>query len=203
MKTKLLVILALLLAIFCLLKWSRPKPKFVLPANFKQVLNEVGDVDVWIGSLTPDPLGETLAFSSGTKAGRKLVLVDLKTLKKQVIPTTNEVSYIFGWSPDGRYLAFVQVPPQPEKLHKTTQVFFESWLTLYERRSGTIRRLTDDTNVMETPFLWLPNGEYLITQRNLTNDYGVIYSGNLSSKAKNAVSEFVPDMAVVSETKFV
>ena len=133
---KLFVILVLLLATFCVFKWNRPKPKFILPANFKQVLDEVADVDVWIGSLTPDPLGETLAFSSGTKEGRRLVLIDLKTLKKQVIPTRSEFSYILGWSPDGRYLAFDQVPPQPEKMRKTTPVFFESWLTLYDRPIG-------------------------------------------------------------------
>ena len=105
MKTKLFLIVALLLAAFCVAKWNGPKPKFILPANFKQVLDEVADVDVWIGSLTPDPLGETLAFSSGTKAGRRLVLVDLKTLKKTA-GSNDERSFLHlrlvaGWPVSG------------------------------------------------------------------------------------------------------
>jgi len=200
---KIFVVLMVLLAAFWLAATGRPKPKFVLPPDYTQVLDEVADVDVWIGSLTTDPLGETLAFSGGTKEGRKLTLIDLKTLEKKVVPTTNEVSFVFGWSPDGRYLAFDQVPYQPEKLQKTTPVYFESWLTLYDRQTGKLRRLTEDTSVMETPFYWLPDGGYLICQRNLTNEVPVIYMGDLSVDKKKAVSIFVPDMAIISDTKLV
>jgi len=177
----------------------RRTPEPVPTGKLQQILDEVAPVDVWLGSPTPDASGSTLAYINGTEIGRRIVLLDLKTLEKRQIPTTNEVTFIFGWSPDDRYLAFAQIPPQPEKEHKTTPQFFESWLTLYDRQTGSMWRLTEDTNVMEVPFHWLPDGSYLMVSRNLTNDHGEFFIGNLGGAAREKVSDFVPDFAVMTD----
>ena len=187
------------IALYGIMTWRR-LPERIPAGRLRQMVAELAAVDVWIGSLTPDASGGTLAYINGTGAGRRVVLLDLKTLEKRQLPTSNEVTYIFGWSPDERYLAFAQIPPQPEKMRKTTPVFLESWLTLYDGQTGSMRRLTEDTNVMEVPFHWLPNGSYLMTSRNLTNDHGEMFLGSLQEPGRNKVSDFVPDFAVISES---
>ena len=191
---------------FWVVKSWRLTPEPDTPGRLQQILEEVAPVDDWIGSLTADASGSTLAYIKGTKAGRRIVLLDLKTLDQRQIPTTNEVSYLFGWSPDGHYLALTQTPPSPQIRHKTTsdfveatRPFVESWLTLYDRDTGSIRRLTKDTNVMELPFCWLPNGYYLMNHRNRTNYPGDMLLGNPGSTNREKVSRFEPGFLIISD----
>src|SRR5205807_2233565 len=113
--------------------------------KFQQIFEEITSLEVSISSLTPDYSGANLAYVHSTEHGRGLTVLDLKSLARQEISVANEVTQVGGWSPDDRYLAFVQ-SPAVDSTYSAGDVK-ESWLTVWDRESNVVRRLTEATNV--------------------------------------------------------
>src|SRR5258708_39824936 len=91
-----------------------------------------------------------------------------------------------------RCRAIVQVPPQPEKLHKTG-VLKESWLTLYDRADNSIRRLTGDRSVVENYFFWVATNQYVAVSRRMTNDFAEMFLGRLDEVGWKKISNYMPE----------
>jgi dipeptidyl aminopeptidase/acylaminoacyl peptidase len=100
----------------------------------------------------PDPSDQYLAYVQAVGPGRRLFVLDVKSGENHPIPTTNEVSQVFGWSADSHYLAFAQAPPQPVD---ENEALATAWVTLYDRRSGAVRRISTNSAVMEGGATWL------------------------------------------------
>lgn len=180
------------------IKSYRVTPERISPEKYQQVLDEITSVDFSLSYLTPDHSGRTVAYIRASKDMRELVLLDMHSLERKRVAVTNEVIQVNGWSPDDRYLTFVQLPPQPEKKHKTG-VLKESWLTIYSRSDDSTERLTEETNVVESYFFWLTTNAYLFVSRGLTMDYAEIFMGSLQSDVVKKVSNYRPELVVMSE----
>ena len=165
-----------------------------LPANYEAVLREIAAVEFQIGWLTPDHGGKTLAYVHATGAGRSLALLDLKTLARQPIPLTNEVIQVSGWSPDDRYLAFVESPtPRPGEESKLRA----SWVTLYQRESGQARRISGREGVAENYFFWLSPETYFFASRGVTAPLAELFLGSVADGPGKKVSNFMPELVVM------
>jgi len=160
-----LALIAITIASF---KFYRILPERISLKRYEQMLDEITSLEVSIATLTPDFHGRNLAYIHSTDSGRGVALIDLVPLKRKEIILTNEVTLMGGWSPDDRYLAFVQRPPVPANYR--TGDFKESWLTLFDTKTDTVRRLTDDQGVTETYFFfWLTTNSYIFVSGKLTN----------------------------------
>ena len=192
-----LALIAITIASF---KFYRILPERISLKRYEQMLDEITSLEVSIATLTPDFHGRNLAYIHSTDSGRGVALIDLVPLKRKEIILTNEVTLMGGWSPDDRYLAFVQRPPVPANYR--TGDFKESWLTLFDTKTDTVRRLTDDQGVTETYFFfWLTTNSYIFVSGKLTNTQAgaQIYLGNLDQNAVQKVSHHMPELVTMSD----
>ena len=202
-KIKWLLVAGIFVLSVVALKGYRITPKPVSPESRQKLLDELVAANPWTGGLTPDRAGNTLAYLVETDVGRRVVLVDLKTLTKREIPTTNEVKTIFGWSSDDRHLAFAQLVPKTVDARKGAAKAIDFWLTIYDRQTDTFRRLTEEANVAEVKFFWLRNDSFLWANRRLSNgipQYGGWMLGNLQEPNGEKVSDFIPELNVITES---
>ncbi len=179
------------------LKPRRVPAEAVALEKYQQMLDEITTVDFAVSMLTPDHSGSMLAYMHASEIGRGLSLLNLKTLERFQIPLTNEVTEVCGWSPDDRYLVFVQTLA-PNTAKKTASGLRESWVTLFDRQTGTVRRLTDAEGVFEPFFYWLTTNRYFYVSRWLTNDYAEILKGSLGRDQTEKVCNYKPQLVVMS-----
>lgn len=191
--------LLLLAVVVLVLKRPSALPTRISEEQYRRILDEITSVEFAVGSLTPDHGGSLLAYVRATESGRGLSFLDLKTLERFSVRLTNEVTQVCGWSPDDRYLAFVQTLA-PGVARSNQFGLRESWLTLYDRRSNSVRRLTEASGVFEPYFYWLTTNRYLYVSRWLTNDYAEFYLGSLDSSERKKVSNYRPELVVMSES---
>ena len=163
--------------------------------DYNAILDDVMGVDFVFRSPTPDPTSSRLAYVHAARQGRGLFILDLATLQRSEVPVTNEVTQVSGWSPDGRYLAFIQAGQRAEQ-GKVTK---EEWITLFDSREQTVRRLTDRAGVVESHFFWLSTNTFFFVSRGLTMDYAEIFMGELESKSFKKVSNYRYELVVMGE----
>lgn len=179
------------LGLVCFKLW-RVTPDRISPERYKQILDEVMSVDFPFRSLTPDVLGSNLAYIHEAEQGRGLFLLNLKTGERTAIETTNEVTQINGWSPDNRYLAFIQSPRDlPE-----VRVYFgndyqrEEWITILDTQNNSFKRATQATNVLESRFYWLSTKKYVFVSRPLAGKYAEVILGDLDNGRNDGVFNY-------------
>lgn len=131
-----------------------------LPANGvgeHHALTSDGDVLRFEG--TPSPDGAWVAF---TDNDNHMILLDVDTGDQKVISTNQEGAGDAAWSPDSRWLAFVQTA-----LNSYSQIF------LYELATGGLTALTSDRVNSSAP-AWAPGGDwlYFLSDRNLRTRVG-------------------------------
>ena len=143
-------------------------------------------------SPVPDHSGKYLAYIQAIGPGRRLFFYDLAAGQSQQVPTTNEVSQVFGWSPDERYLAFDQAPPLTPRPDDTQTA---AWLTLYDRQTGSVQRLGTNIDVLEDGAAWLGAHTLFYSAHNLGSNYTEKFIIDLDTattrKVRNYVSDFV------------
>lgn len=205
MKTKIkwLLLAGFLVLAAVALKGYRVTPDLVSPEKRQKILDELVSASPWIGGLKPDHSGNTLAYLLETDVGRRVVLVDLETLTKHQVTTTNEVVNIFGWSSDDRYLAYNQIVPKPVDLRKDAAKARDFGITIYDRKNDSFRRLTQEENVADVKFFWLTNGSFLWSNRRITTN-GAKFAGwtlgTLQEPNGEKVSDFIPELSVMTDS---
>ena len=192
------LMVALVLAVV-VVKSYRVKPVPASSEKRQKILDELVAANPWIGGLSPDHSGNTLAFLLETEVGRRVFLVDLKTLTKQAVPTMNEVTIIYGWSSDDRYLAFAQIVPRPVNLRKDGGKGVDVWLTIYDRQNDSFRRLTEQENVATTKFFWLTNESFLWANKIIGANFAGWMLGTLQEPNGEKVSDFIPELTPMTE----
>ena len=113
------------------------------------------DADVLRYQGVPSPDGKKFAF---TDKNYRLWLYDFKTHKAKVIATSQvENFYNLAWSPDSRWLAFIQMADN-----------LLAQIKIYDSQSGKIHVLTDDRVNSYRP-TWSKDGKwlYFLSDRNL------------------------------------
>lgn len=186
----------LMAAILLGLKFLRITPHRISPQKYNQIFDEIVSVEFVFRAPTPDHCGSTLAYIHGASHGPGLYLLNLKTLERTLLPVTNEVNKINGWSPDDRYLIFVQVPPHPPI---EASFYKEQWLTIYDRRDNSIRRLTDNKEMMEIHFFWLTTNTYLMAGRPLKGNAGEIFLGKWNEGTRKRLTNYMSDLVILSD----
>lgn len=191
-------VLCAALVVFWLLRPARAR---MPEAQYQKILDEVMGVDFVFRSPTPDPGSHTLAYVHAARQGRGLYLLDLAKLDRAQVPVTNEVTQVSGWSPDGRLLVFIQSP----EMAAGTNAFVgntaarEEWITIYDRQDGSVRRLTDSPDVIESFFFWLTPETYFFVSRALTNNYAEIFMGRVGESSFRKVSNYRPELVVMGD----
>lgn len=180
-----LLLLALAAAAGC--SRSEPAPKLTSPA-----IDEITAVQPGFRAPVPAPSGKYLAYIHAIGPGRRLYLYDLHAARTRMIPTTNEVTRIFGWSPDERYLAFAQQPPI---LVGTNNPADAEWLTVYDLENDSQQRADTNTDVIEEGATWLGPRSLFYSLRHLDPDYPekFIFDPVAQSRRKvfNSLTDFV------------
>ncbi len=113
------------------------------------------DADVLRYQGVPSPDGKKCAF---TDKNYRLWVYDFKQHKAKVIATSQvENFYNLAWSPDSRWLAYIEL---------ADNLF--SQIKIYDSQSGKIHALTDNRVNSYNPS-WSPDGKwlYFLSQRNL------------------------------------
>jgi len=141
-------------------------------------------------SPVPDRSGKYLAYVQAVGPGRRLFVYDLAAGASQPVPTTNEVSQVFSWSPDHRYLAFDQVPPL---IPRTDDPQTAAWLTLYDRQTGSVQRLGTNIDVLEDGAAWLAPHTLFYSVHNLGSNYTEKFILDLDTQATRKVRNYVSD----------
>lgn len=202
--TKILKCLAGLgcIAAVLLTLWFQPSRQGLVSAQqYNVILDDVMGVDFVFRSPTPDPGSSRLAYIHAAAQGRGLYILDLDTLKRSEVGISNEVTQVSGWSPDGRYLAFIQAAesaPQ-ERVMRGNQRAKEEWITLFDSRDCGVRRLTESSGVIESYFFWLTTNTYFFVSRGLNMDYAEVFLGSLESNTVKKVSNYRPELVVLGE----
>jgi dipeptidyl aminopeptidase/acylaminoacyl peptidase len=163
--------------------------------EYDAILDDIMGVDFVFRSPTPDPISSRLAYVHAASQGRGLYILDLATQQRSEVPITNEVTQVNGWSPDGRYLAFVQAGQRMAQ----GKVIKEEWATLFDSREQTVQRLTDKTGVVESYFFWLSTNTFFFVSRGLKMDYAEIFMGSLESRDLRKVSNYRYELVVMGE----
>jgi len=198
-----------------------------LPPNYEAVLREVTGVEFQLGSLTPDPAGTSLAFVHATEQGRGLSILELPTGRRTVLALTNEVIQVNGWSPDGRWLAFVQSAPARAGDDAGPRA---SWVTLWDAHTGTLRGLRDGVEVApaaspervsadrtapaempvplperegraENYLFWLGTNTYFYASRELTQSAAGLFLGDLERGPGAKLGNYLPELAVMATNR--
>ena len=180
-----------------------------------------------LGSLTPDPAGTSLAFVHATEQGRGLSILELPTGRRTVLALTNEVIQVNGWSPDGRWLAFVQSAPARAGDDAEPRA---SWVTLWDAHTGTLRGLRDGVEVApaaspervsadrtapaempvplperegraENYFFWLGTNTYFYASRELTQSAAGLFLGDLERGPGAKLGNYLPELAVMATNR--
>src|SRR5665213_3430510 len=168
---------------FVIAKMRTIRPEAASLKKREQVLNEMFSTQLSIRYPRPDPAETILAYiDDGSDKGVKLL--DLQSLEQRLVKVKNEIIQIYGWSPGSRYLAFAQNPRHLD----------DSWLSIYDRQSNSVQRLTSMKGVLEFNFVWLGTNSYLFTSRGLKATLAEFYLGSINgpqSKLCNYTGEVV------------
>lgn len=171
------------------------------PQKHAQVLDELAAADLF-RSPTCDPANSMLAYVHRGPAGRELCLLDLKSLARTDIKLTNEVTKLLTWSPDGRYLAFVQTPYRlpggPTAQGSGAEK--ESWVTVYDRHTGDCRWVGRERPVVEDYLAWLTPHQFLLVSRKLGATDWDVWLGQIEGGPLTRVSD-QKDFVVMSENE--
>jgi dipeptidyl aminopeptidase/acylaminoacyl peptidase len=162
------------------------------------VLREITSVEFELGSLTPDPGVTRLAFVHATETGRGLSILDLPTQRRTVLPLTNEVTQVNGWSPDGRWLAFVQSAPPRAGDGAGPR---PSWVALWDAQTGALRRLTGHEWLAENYFFWLTTNTYFYASREPGQPAAGLYLGDLEHGPGAKIGNFLPELVVLATNR--
>jgi len=164
--------------------------------DWEHVREEVLAVEPLFRLPTPDHIGARLAYIHAGDAGRRLCVVELAGGRKQTVPTTNEVSQVFGWSPDDRYLAFAQAAPTtpPGSGAEKAESASAAWVTLWDAVTGAVERVGTNDAVIEGNVAWLGTNQFFLSRHKSGADYTekfiVDWDTRREMKVRNYVSEF-------------
>lgn len=167
-----------------------------------QVFEEITSVQPLFRSPTADFGGKHLAYIQAVERGRRLFLVNLESLDVHQVETTNEVSQVFGWSPDDRFLAFAEVSPfLLEATRQKGEFQNETWLRLYDVKSGHSERVTTNRAVVESGFAWLGTNTYFFSSKPLGKDYAQKYVGHWEQRTRRQVYNYVSEFVLISSNR--
>ena len=164
---------------------------FPVPEEAKARIAEITAVQPGFFFPTPDGAGKYLAFVRAVGPGRRLFLLDLASGDLQQVPVTNEVTEIYGWSPDNRRLAFLQAPPLTTR---TDGSLTAAWVTWFEPATGIIQRIGNKTDAYEGSAAWLGNQTIFFSTRpsrsEFTEKFIVDIGEHMARKMRNYLNEF-------------
>lgn len=166
---------------------------FPSPGEADRRMAEITSLQAAFRSPVPDRSGKYLAYVRAIGPGRRLFVYDLAAGVSQPVPTTNEVSQVFSWSPDHRYLAFDQAPPL---VPRTDDPQTAAWLTLYDRQTGSVWRLGTNTDVLEDGAAWLAPHTLFYSVHNLGSNYTEKFILDLDAAATRKVRNYVSDFVL-------
>lgn len=168
------------------------------------ILNDIAAVQTVFRSLTPDPEGKRLAYIRADESGRALYVLNLETMQTSRITTANEVSTIYSWSPDGRYLAFSEFAPSFNDVARTKgEPWRESWLSILERDQTNYQRVTTNTLRIEGSLSsvgWLTTNSFIFSSAPVFKDYTEFFVMDWTTKTRQKVYNKLGDFVVMSHT---
>ena len=171
----------------------------VATATIEHVSEGIASAQPLFRSLVPDASGRKLAYIRAVGPGRRLFVLDAETLEVERIETTNEVSQVFGWSADGRHLAFAQVSPlMLDVSRRTGQFQNETWLTVCDVGNGHIERATTNAGTVEGSFTWLSTNEFFFVSKPIGKDYAEKFIGDWKRRTQRKVFNYINDFALTS-----
>ncbi|MBE0541113.1 MAG: prolyl oligopeptidase family serine peptidase [Verrucomicrobia bacterium] len=169
--------------------------------TFERIAGEITAAQPLFRFLTPDHSGKHLAYIRAVDEGRRLFVLNLQTLEVTRIKTTNQVSQIFGWSPDDRYLAFAQVAPGLLDVAREKGEFVnETWLTILDCESGRFDRITTNMAVVEGSFTWLAPNTYFFASKPIGKNYAEKFVGDWERRTRTKVYNYISDFVLTSES---
>lgn len=118
------------------------------------------------------------------------------------VQTSNEVSQIFGWSSDDRYLAFAQVSPElPPESRRDGTYRNPTWVYVFDHADGSVARLTMNGAVLESAFVWLGASNCFVAVSPIGKDYTQKFVLDWPGGNRRQVYNYVTDFTLVSSNE--
>lgn len=169
---------------------------------FDSVFENIMAVQPTFRSLTPDNAGNRLAYVRAVESGRQLFILDVTNQKVAAVSTSNEVSQIFGWSADDRYLAFAEVSPELLPASRNDGTFRNAtWVSIFDLVDGSVRRLTTNTTVVESSFTWLGTNTVFFGVSPIGKDYTQKFVMNWPAQDLRQVYNYLTEFTLISSNQ--
>ncbi len=193
-----LLLLVLLASLFC----GCERREIATEPQWEAALREIYSVEPMFRTLMPDNTGKNLAYLQPVENGRRLFLVNLESGAIKAISTSNEVSQIFGWSPDDRYLAYAEVSPELLPQARTGGSFLnETWISVYGQTTGQSERLTTNSGAIEGSVAWLGTNTCFFSVTPIGKDYSQKLVLDLATKTRRQVYNALSDFVLISSNR--
>lgn len=158
--------------------------------DLTNIVDEVMSVGEFYRSPEPNPGQTELVFMRSGDGKRRIWKADIQGNAVQLLSHKPEARRLFSWSPDGRYLLFLDENQG-------------SWLRLYDAKDGSFKRAAKEPNGPVSQAVWLDATQFVYISK--PNEWAEIRLVRLDEK--HEVLRKIPNpgtmdwMAVLSEKK--